>query len=440
MAFKLKTLSGLIVVALNIKTAGGIVPVALHVKTLGGIKRVNSGAMTPPRIVRSTGITEAGDATAGYTYTGTSAGFTNFGIVDYALPSGVDGYYEFVQPATAHNGMIGLTTTNTPSLYSGSPGIFWGLYADIGGSNKYKAINNRAAVTATVLVTPAAGDVVRIRIAGTSIFAEVSKDSGVTYTVIYEWTGVTVQNRYCLVNLTNTGVFSGLKASGVDVSLYATHNIVFDGNSLVAGTGSTGGKTLPVQTAKLRPVNGTLTLTNLGIGGQTLRMMNGLDTGSSADVDAAWVSGRVNVLVVWEATNSITVTTRTAAQSLQDLADYIAARQAVHTWDKVVVIGTIPRYQTGTSWASVDDINAQLDSFNASLVASPATYGATAYVDVRPVGGPFALPDYALATFERTETLPLWATTDTVGWRIHLSDAGYAYVAGLVAPKLQQVI
>lgn len=41
MAFKIKTLTGLVNVALHIKTAGGIVPMALHAKTTGGITRIN---------------------------------------------------------------------------------------------------------------------------------------------------------------------------------------------------------------------------------------------------------------------------------------------------------------------------------------------------------------------------------------------------------------
>jgi len=397
------------------------------------------GGSISARIVRSTGIVESGDAVAGYTYTGTGAGFTNFGIVDYVIPVGSDGYYQFVQPATPGNAMIGITTSNTPSLYSGSPGIFFGIYADVGAGNKYTIINNRASIAPTLAIAPQAGDFVRIRVAGTSIFAEVSKNNGVSYSVAYTWTGVASGPRYCLVNMTNTGSLAGLSSFGSEASLYASHNYVMDGNSLVAGAGSTAGLTLTTQAAKLSPLNGTTPIINLGVGGQTARMMNGFDGGSSADIDAAFVAGRKNILLLWEGTNSIVIN-RTAAQALQDMSDYIAARRLANAWDKVVVIGTIPRYQTGAYWADIDVLNAHLVTFNESLSASPTTYGADAYVDVRASGSPFALPDYSLATFERTETLPMWATTDTVGWRIHLSNAGYAYIAQCLSSKLKQII
>lgn len=215
--------------------------------------------------------------------------------------------------------------------------------------------------------------------------------------------------------------------------LPSTTNVVLDGNSLVAGTGSSvPAYNLAGQVASLPPISGQLSITNLGIGGQTTRQMNGMDGGSSADVDAAWVSGKTNVLLVWEGTNSIYGGGRTASQAYQDMADYCAARLALNPW-LIVIINTLPR-QIGNPVAE-DAMNAKLVDYNAQLAAGYRSMGARAVVDVRQAGSPFAFTNYSQASYDAT--VDYWKNPEYI--KVHLSDTGYSVIAGYVASQLKRL-
>lgn len=193
-------------------------------------------------------------------------------------------------------------------------------------------------------------------------------------------------------------------------------NVVWDGNSLVAGSGASGSsKYLPAQTMALAPLVGSgATSVNCGVSGQSFRMMNGLDSGSAADVDAAWASGKYNVLVPWEITNTIAFYGRSVAQCVQDCIDYIAARKAVHPW-RVILPTALPRY--GAS-------DALLVQFNALARANYRAWGADALVDIRAPGSKFDFDGTLASGFQATQSL--WS--DTSAW-VHLNDAGYAEAA-----------
>lgn len=251
-------------------------------------------------------------------------------------------------------------------------------------------------------------------------------------------------------------------------------NVVVDGNSLVAGQG--GGEDISKVLAKSQPLatytaltpNATalgtspntgrtnkwqtdkgIIVTNFGINGQTWRQMNGLDGYSAADVDAAFVSSKTNVLVVWEGTNSITNMGRTPAQAIQDATDYIAARQAAvnaaypgQKW--IVVIGTcLPRQVNpappADPQAATDALNAKLDTYNALIRSSYLAMGAKAYFDVRQSGGPFDFQNYLISTFEAAASASgtLWAASET-GAHTHLNSDGYTTVArNFIIPALR---
>lgn len=233
-------------------------------------------------------------------------------------------------------------------------------------------------------------------------------------------------------------------------------NIVFDGNSLVAGQGGAQNmprvlaKTFPVATATNIAVDATslgtgwwessrgVRVRNLGINGQTWRQMNGLDGSSAADVDAVWVADKVNVLIAWEGTNAICNLGRTAAQAAQDAADYIAARQATHPW--VVLIGTCLPRQRATQ-VDTDAKNSILDAYNALLRANYPAMGAKGLFDVRQAGSRFNLADYQAATFEAAaaEAGTLWASGES-GEHVHLNSTGYIYVVdNCVIPALRRL-
>jgi lysophospholipase L1-like esterase len=209
----------------------------------------------------------------------------------------------------------------------------------------------------------------------------------------------------------------------------ATVNVVCDGNSLTQGVGALSSP-YPSQLGAMDPLKGLVNVTNLGVSGQTTGQM----TSAATDVDGAWVSGKTNILIAWEGTNSITGGQRTAAQAAQEMTDYIAARQAVQPWI-VVLMTCLPR-QAGTEAASAT-LNATLDAYNALLKANYKTMGARAIVDVRQAGGPFAFADYLDATFTAAAATGLWASGESP--HVHLSGAGYFKVAQMVAAVLKRL-
>ena len=193
--------------------------------------------------------------------------------------------------------------------------------------------------------------------------------------------------------------------------------VAFDGNSLVQGVGAT---STPLPTAFASLVPGVASVTNLGGSGRTWRQMNGLDGGSAAAVDAAFDSAKTNVLFAWETTNSVFNAGRTAAQTIQDAADYIAARRAAHPGWRIVLLTSIPR-QPGLA------SNQAMASVDAAFLANYRVMGADAVVNVRRPGSYFNFADYADATFAND---PNGYWSEAAGGRVHLRDPAYQLIAG----------
>jgi len=165
--------------------------------------------------------------------------------------------------------------------------------------------------------------------------------------------------------------------------------------------------------------------------------MNGLDGGSSADVDAAFVNGKYNLLFAWETTNAVFNTGRTAAQVIQDANDYIAARLAAHPTLKIIMLRTLPR-QVGpvvTDLASRIERNQTNDAVDAYFAANYRACGLSAFVDIRRSGSPWAFTDYTDASFAANDSL--WY--EAAGGRVHLVNAGYAIVAGWCAEIIRRL-
>ena len=197
----------------------------------------------------------------------------------------------------------------------------------------------------------------------------------------------------------------------------ATVKVVFDGNSLVQGVGATS-TPLPAAFASLVP--GVASVSNLGGSGRTWRQMNGLDGGSSAAVDAAFDPAKKNVLFAWETTNSVFNAGRSAAQTIQDATDYIAARRAAHPGWRIVLLTSIPR-QPGLAG------NQAMASVDAAFLANYRAMGADAVVNVRRQGSYFNFADYTDATFAND---PNGYWSEAAGGRVHLRDPAYQLIAG----------
>lgn len=117
-------------------------------------------------------------------------------------------------------------------------------------------------------------------------------------------------------------------------------NVVVDGNSITVYG-------FPLLLYGQAPVSTSGASTHeCGVGGQTWRHMNGLDGGSAADVDGAYVAGKRNVLIAWETTN-LAAAGGTPQSIADECAAYVAGRRALHPDWIVMVMTSLPRYATG---------------------------------------------------------------------------------------------
>lgn len=216
---------------------------------------------------------------------------------------------------------------------------------------------------------------------------------------------------------------------GVAPITYKTANtqVVFDGNSLVFGVGSTGGLNLPVQQAALAPISAGLVITNTAVSGQTI---NDMRTRGPTFVDPTFDSAKSNVLILWEGTNSISNSpVRTGLEAIADMTAYIAERRAANPAWKIVLLTTIPRYFM--NGITVPLGNAQLLVYNNYILANYRAMGADAVVDVR-ANTVFVYPAGATS-------MPSYMTPYSSDGHTHLNNAGYALIAAMVAPVLRRL-
>lgn len=207
--------------------------------------------------------------------------------------------------------------------------------------------------------------------------------------------------------------------------------IIADGNSFFAS-----GSNYLSKIAALPPIAGKgFTITNAATGGETFRMMMGLDGGTgAASVDNAMDATKTNLLLVCEGTNSIFAATnaRTGEQAASDATDYAAARRAyaASIGAKLLMVActTIPR-EIGNSDAIVAVYNDRLNVFNTLLKNDYKAMGYDAVVDVRP-GTRFDFVANTRAAFDAVADIMPEAIA------VHPNDAGW----DILAPKWGPVI
>lgn len=124
---------------------------------------------------------------------------------------------------------------------------------------------------------------------------------------------------------------------------YSFKNVVCDGNSLTAGTGSTGGNTYPAQLATL--INAGDIVVNLGVSGQTTTMML---SDAAAQLAANYNAvASTNICVPWEGTNDLAVSFMPPRRSIDLLAQYATIAIGVG-YDRIIVPTILPRDVAGT--------------------------------------------------------------------------------------------
>lgn len=165
--------------------------------------------------------------------------------------------------------------------------------------------------------------------------------------------------------------------------------ITYDGNSHVSITRDSGRFTaLPASMGSV-PIN------NIGVGGSTWRMLNGLDGGDASDVDGSYVNGKTNILIAWEGTNTLRAPGATVAQAWQDCINYCNARQAYVAANRpgqtpwVILLGTCLPLGANYQYGDPAPINALIDTYNVTMRQNYRLV-AKGLFDVREVGSIFA--------------------------------------------------
>lgn len=153
-----------------------------------------------------------------------------------------------------------------------------------------------------------------------------------------------------------------------------TTNIVVDANSLFARWVAPGIQEVAGFKNLIQSTGANVG--NCAIPGQTWADM----TKNAADVQSLWRSGKKNILVTGETTNSVFFEGATVAKTVADAKAYIAARRASQKWDYIVMCGTIPRGDKATAAESIE-LNKRILDVDSQLKADTTLYNT--WVDFR---------------------------------------------------------
>lgn len=150
--------------------------------------------------------------TGPYTYTGADTSYTTLGrgIANLSLPAATDGYVAMAFSSLTGN-VFGLRTDSTNGIYS-DVALKCALVFGAG----ITPFTNGASVTANGTTTMNAGDNLRLRRAGSTVYAERSTDGGATWPItVHTWTGITTAQLYVSAGTFSDGVLSNLAYSGL---------------------------------------------------------------------------------------------------------------------------------------------------------------------------------------------------------------------------------
>lgn len=409
-----------------------------------------ASAPPDPNNVRFTTLTQTTESgSSPYTYTSTGTAFASkAGVSTKSIAASTDGAFTCTLPP-------GYVNTQQPAMglaIANAAGAFatWlaGMYPNPTSLFNYKAIENGAGNTAMngYLFTPAGGDQFRLRRIGNKFVAEVQNAAGTPGTGFWHSMHVftTAAGVAQLFPQTTYGFAGDVLNVGTLVSgafpkwTSGAINLVFDGNSITRGQGATNAiHNLTACVARRTPYVGTSqpALQNLGVDGQTWRMMDGLDAGSSADVDAAWTVGKTNVLIAWEGTNSLQAG-RTVLQAVGDATTYLANRQAANSWDVRVIATAMPRGQADVASGTIAGMNALIDAWNTYIRANYIAMGFTHLIDVRTGNSPYNFNSYTAGDF--TAAAPYYYQTDAVN--THPNDLGYSCLSSIFSDALSLIV
>lgn len=183
-----------------------------------------------------------------------------------------------------------------------------------------------------------------------------------------------MNNGYELLAMILAGLANKSNGPARSAGFSEVYNIVVDANSLFArwvapGIHEVAGFKNLIQSTGAN-------VGNCAIPGQTWADM----AKNAADVQGLWRSGKKNILVTGETTNSIFNEDASVAKTVADAKAYIAARRASQKWDYVVLCGTIPRGDKATAAENIE-LNKRILDVDSQLKADDTLY--STWVDFR---------------------------------------------------------
>lgn len=172
-------------------------------------------AAVTARFINLTRVVETGPP---YVYTGqgtTTFGQGNEGLgrANVMFQDGVDGSFAWRQTSTPSSALVeallGISASSTASTYNTFP------YALVHLDAKYTSFVNGSESAPEATVAAAANDWMRMRRVGSTLYAEVSKNGGSTYTVIKTWTGAPTGVLYAYLDMIGAAVVDSLTTVGM---------------------------------------------------------------------------------------------------------------------------------------------------------------------------------------------------------------------------------
>lgn len=195
--------------------------------------------------------------------------------------------------------------------------------------------------------------------------------------------------------------------------LYGTvSRIIFDGNSLTAGTGSTAGNTYPEQVMANFPGR---TYWNYGVAGQTTTQMDA-DAAAQIDILKRNLYTGQNIVIAWEITNEL-VAGVSATDAYNNFVTYCTNRRAAGF--KVIACTVLPR-----STANQEQFYADRLEVNTNIRANLASFADD-------------IADFALdgrIGYDGAQNNPEYYSDTT-----HMTDAGYGVADEIVTDALNRL-
>jgi len=213
------------------------------------------------------------------------------------------------------------------------------------------------------------------------------------------------------------------------------HNIVFDGNSLIAGT-DVGDQYLANRVHSLPILSSSgLTVKSYGVSGHNWSQM----LATVSEVTSQFETGKRNILFIWESTNTLYNGTLTVNGIIASMQNYINAVKSSNSAWEIYNISTIARRQT-SGGLTITQFNQVLLSVDDYVRKNYKAMGLAGQVELRLPNSPLYTPDFSDASFLTLDPYIFTGHNSSNNWiAVHLNQTGLNIVANLVSQKLRSI-